>query len=1103
MDQPTDSFIEENTNNNDSSTLQVNDNLDNENYGDEQIADAASMAIAAQTPHLDDDIDADNQLSVVDSARNVSAAEDTTLQRVYKAVVNPARVNFEQPKTIPKGAVLPSRNANKGARQKSRGRRAADNAADHIRPIDLSASTIAPAQATSSPSSSSAKSTNGKNSQQQHQHHSRSASGVGNDQNLVTVSKNSAKTTRLSGTAHNMSDRNEHAAHQSLQFQSQSQPWGASDVATPTQYDDEDNTTAMMMYQQQPPLPHHDGDMALVPNEYHPQQQHPNPPQDMYDPYLPVAELDQHNNDEENNGAMFPNQYHQQSQQQQISYAKPKRSNLAQQQPPPPIASSSFAEKQRHRVHFDLPDDSMDGMDDAAGFTPLQNNNYRHWGFNQQNSPSCTSTWQQSSTGYDSNTIMNNTNAATANRFVTSSATRASPSSEIPYKSPFMSMYKKYMGDVPSSSSAVVSPSSTAASPKNIQKQQQPYRRDDHELQYTATLSPVAAENSPRGRTRPVMQQQSQRTSPGLGSNGIPLSPQNKVHPLHTSPTASISRRPDSPSQQSFQKPAVITNPQAYNDDNTFVDHHHSVYGEDSDAQQQPYNMTEETTHLPEHIPAGPQQQIPEDYTSSTTYASPGYNQSRHQTPTVPLNTSNSNNIPFHGSEVAAASSLSVPPQIRAYAQTQNQTYRQQEEEASTYTTNAEATPGYSYNHFHNGTSNADYATNSNRHNSSRRTDEERRTKQSLLLEMDKMIKLGHVFTRKFTYDDPVEDMEYELEMKRVNDRHASSVNGLIQTGKTACTMLAFANEKMGPFLNLDGDSDDGNFFQKIDPFFEKHRGDIEALYQTYFKRGPSNPIFNILVGIVGLFVTTHFANTYGHLLRPMKSAEAAAMKGHNTQREATPTQQPPFYYNAGPAVPPPTQPYMPAYGYSHPGAVPTPYFPYYQYPQQHQPGMNPATAAPNAAAGSYYHHNPYQQQWDNPNPYGYPTMPSQPYMPPNLPGSIPQQQQHQPPPVYSHPYPHQSAGSTGAVPINQGSYNQVLPTPAVAPPTNVNNITNNNPGVFQPPVAFMNPGYVATPQPIGMPPHNNGPMNSNNHVQSANMDSDDPDEPIGEFPAL
>lgn len=1090
MDQPTDSPSQEGTHNNhsddpgnDTHTMGVNDTFG----GDTQLLrDAASVAIAAQTPHLDndDEFDANNQLSVVDSARNVSPAEDTTLQRVFKALVNPARVNFEQPKSIPKGALLPSRNANKGARQKSRGRRAAENTADHIRPIDLSASTLGHA-----PTLSSTNTTNSKNSQQQQQqpHGSRSAasSRVENSattQKVVTVSGNSGKGSRSGGgdgsaplTTEQDAHHNAgvHVSHSSLQFQSQQQPWGASDVATPTQYDDgDDGSAAALMYND------HYAPVGAVGGEEYPNL----------------------NGGDDDNGLMYSNPSYR-----HIPPSNPKRSNLS------PPQQQQQQRQQRPRVHFDLPNDSMDDDNDngpwGVGRPPMVSS--------QAAASSSSLRWHQSSSSPSAvteyaNRSNNNSPRTNVNRFspsslsTTTTTRTSSPSSQVPYKSPFLRMYKQYLGEAPSASSPSATSGAVGTSPRIMQNQQQrrqPLSRDDRESQYPARLSPIHGEDSPRGdrrirsptamhhyRQQQQQQQIVQHTSPSA----------SRSSPSRTSPTtASLSRPVNSPS--SFVDPSM------YGDE----EEDYITQQQQQQQEQTPYESSEVTSHQVQEIDddnnnnnniPGYQQQHVQDHSTMSPgrYASPRSNNIASRPRPTPSSTvpspkamSGNNHAPFQHTTTTNV------PQQNAFAEQRQYPHQQQpqpRQESRAY--NSPAPLGYGSDAYHEQQPEMDgagYAPNSNGSSTASRrvSDEERRTKQSLLLEMDKMRKMGHTFTRDYTYDDAIEDMEYELEMKRVNDRHASSVNGLIEAGKTGCTMLALANEKMGPFLNLDGDSEDGNFFQKINPFFDKHRGDIEALYQTYFKRGPSNPVFNILIGIVSLFVTTHFANTYGHLLRPMK-AEAAAMKGQNPQRDSAaaqqqPPQQQPYYY----PHPAQQQPYMPAYGYNNqPGAVPTPYppAPYYQYqqPQYQSGGTQPTNAA---AGGSSYYHNPYQQQWDNPNPYGYPTMPSQPYMPPNVPvGAIPQpQQQQQQPPVYPLP-PANSSGN--AAPL--------------APP--MNQVPANNNGPIQPPpmnasAAFMNPGYVATPQPVGMPPPSDN--YSQNHVQSAHLESDDPDEPVGDFPLL
>lgn len=195
-------------------------------------------------------------------------------------------------------------------------------------------------------------------------------------------------------------------------------------------------------------------------------------------------------------------------------------------------------------------------------------------------------------------------------------------------------------------------------------------------------------------------------------------------------------------------------------------------------------------------------------------------------------------------------------------------------------------------------------APNSDRNPVFKTAEEEKRAKQTLFLEIERMKGLGYVFERNFTYADDFEDIHYEIEIKKKNAEAKNAVDGLTDMGKTVCKGLAVVNDMMGTVLHLDGEHQP--FADKIDPFFEKHKLDIEALYQKYMaKKGHSNPVMNLIFGVVSLIVGTHFRNSFGDTMTQRKRAAAQsdpdpkrmAAKGVTPETQTTTTAPPVPYY--------------------------------------------------------------------------------------------------------------------------------------------------------------------------------------------------------------
>jgi hypothetical protein len=81
------------------------------------------------------------------------------------------------------------------------------------------------------------------------------------------------------------------------------------------------------------------------------------------------------------------------------------------------------------------------------------------------------------------------------------------------------------------------------------------------------------------------------------------------------------------------------------------------------------------------------------------------------------------------------------------------------------------------------------------------RIDEERHAKQNLLIRLRGLKRRGVELTREFTMDDPLDEMQYELDMQEHQRTHVQNVQTVTDYVMGACTLIVTANQGVGALL--------------------------------------------------------------------------------------------------------------------------------------------------------------------------------------------------------------------------------------------------------------------------------------------------------------
>lgn len=129
--------------------------------------------------------------------------------------------------------------------------------------------------------------------------------------------------------------------------------------------------------------------------------------------------------------------------------------------------------------------------------------------------------------------------------------------------------------------------------------------------------------------------------------------------------------------------------------------------------------------------------------------------------------------------------------------------------------------------------------------------------KQGYLLELEKMRRQGVVLTKQYTMDDSLEEIHFEYHRQQLNLDTVNTVNFMRDAMRLGLTSLELFNNRAGPFLDLDGWS------QEVlrDP--QRYDHALERLYKKYWRRSQMSPEMELLMLILGSMGMFHFKKRF------------------------------------------------------------------------------------------------------------------------------------------------------------------------------------------------------------------------------------------------
>ena len=124
--------------------------------------------------------------------------------------------------------------------------------------------------------------------------------------------------------------------------------------------------------------------------------------------------------------------------------------------------------------------------------------------------------------------------------------------------------------------------------------------------------------------------------------------------------------------------------------------------------------------------------------------------------------------------------------------------------------------------------------------------------KLGLLMELKKMRMQGVHLTREYSTADSLEDIEFEFSRQKMNMDTVNSVALMRDTMRLIITGIELGNNRMGPFLNLDGWSG------TVTADMTRYDHCLERIYKMYFRRGSINPIMELGFLLIGSMFMHH-----------------------------------------------------------------------------------------------------------------------------------------------------------------------------------------------------------------------------------------------------
>lgn len=134
------------------------------------------------------------------------------------------------------------------------------------------------------------------------------------------------------------------------------------------------------------------------------------------------------------------------------------------------------------------------------------------------------------------------------------------------------------------------------------------------------------------------------------------------------------------------------------------------------------------------------------------------------------------------------------------------------------------------------------------------RNEEEILEKQSVLLELERLEKQhGVTLTKRYTMQDNLADMQFEIRRHLSNADEANMVKFMSDGMKLMCTGVELANSRFGPFLELDG------WASSVTGDMGRYNSAFSKLYRKYWRRSTMSPEMELAFALIGSIAMHHF----------------------------------------------------------------------------------------------------------------------------------------------------------------------------------------------------------------------------------------------------
>lgn len=169
--------------------------------------------------------------------------------------------------------------------------------------------------------------------------------------------------------------------------------------------------------------------------------------------------------------------------------------------------------------------------------------------------------------------------------------------------------------------------------------------------------------------------------------------------------------------------------------------------------------------------------------------------------------------------------------------------------------------------------------------------------KQATLMEIEQLRSQGSVITRRFTMDDSLQSMQFEVRKHLMSSNESRTMNMMSDGMKLMFTGLEMANSKLGPVLDLDG------WAAEITHDMSRFDPPLRRLYRKYWRRTQLSAEYELLFAIMSSMVMFHFSKKfYGggassaqqpNSGMPDPSMFANMFGGNNAQPSSAPPDEP------------------------------------------------------------------------------------------------------------------------------------------------------------------------------------------------------------------